>query len=412
MLKLWKIALRDILRNRRRSLLTLLAVVIGVSLLIFISGFYSGALQGSLDMSIQLQTSHLQVRAPSYDEDKVSMQWKDLLNDPQGLTAQIKAIKGVKDAAPVLWGSGIVISGDESVGVKIDGIDPQSEIMAPIRQAVVAGQFPAADDRDGILVGKSLADDLGLAVGKNLVLVISTSNQTTDQATFTIRGLFDTGVGQYDDSTVYLPLAKAQAFTAAGDRASAIRVLLDDRGQVDAFAAAFKSPNLSVLTWRDLNSILIQTVNSSQVFMQMLYLIVLGMVAVVIANTLLMSVFERTREIGILTALGMKARQILSMFLMEAGMLGITGVIVGFIVGGAVVVYYSHTGMDLGAAGAEIVKVKASNVITYGRILYTHFSAADALDLSLTALVITLIVSLYPAWFASRMEPVQALHGK
>ena len=94
MFKLWKIATRDLLRNRRRTLLTLLAVVIGVSLLIFVSGFYQGIFDGSLEMSIQLQTSHLQVRAPSYDEDRVSLQWKDLLEAPQSLVSQMKRFPG------------------------------------------------------------------------------------------------------------------------------------------------------------------------------------------------------------------------------------------------------------------------------------------------------------------------------
>ncbi len=409
MSKLWKLALRDLLRNRRRSLLTLLAVVVGVGLLLFVSSFYQGIFDGSLDMSIHLQTSHLQVRAPSYDEDKVSLEWKDLLNDPQGLTRQIQAIPGVQAATPVLWASGMVLSGDESVGVQVNGVDPQSAILAPIRQSIVAGEIIAPDDRNGVLIGKALADLLGLKVGQDIVLVISTSNQTTDQATFTIRGLYDTGVIQYDEGAVYLPLSKAQVFSAAGDRASAIRVLLDQKDRADAFAAAFRSSNLAVLTWRDLNRLLLESVTASIVFMRLLSLIVLGIVAVVIANTLLMAVFERTREMGILAALGMKARQVLTMFLIEAGILGVVGVLGGLLVGGGIVLYFSHAGLSL---GQEVMQVKASNMITFGRVLYTHLTTAQALEVSLSALVLTLVVALYPAWFAARLEPIQALHGK
>ncbi|HEY3345845.1 MAG TPA: ABC transporter permease [Anaerolineaceae bacterium] len=409
MFNFWKISLRDLLRNRRRSLLTLLAVVIGVSLLIFVSGFYKGIFDGSMAMSIQLQTSHLQVRAPSYNEDQLSMQWKDLLNDPQGLTHQIQAIPGVQAATPVLWASGMVLSGEESVGVRIDGVDPASPILAPIRQALVTGQIPAADDRSGVLIGKNLADTLGLSVGQDVILVINTSNQTTDQAAFTIRGLFDTGVGQYDDSTVYLPLSRAQVFGATGDRASAIRVMLTNQDNADAFAAAFRTPNLTVLTWRDLNTLLLSSATASTAFLQILNLIVLGMVAVVIANTLLMAVFERTREIGILTSLGMKRRQVLSMFLLEAGMLGAAGTALGVAVGAGIVFYYSKVGINF---SQEVIQAKASNMITYGKLLYTSFSSSQALEIAVIALAITLIVAVYPAWFASRMEPIQALHGK
>ncbi len=408
MFSLWKIAVRDLLRNRRRTLLTLLAVVIGVTLLIFVASFYQGIYDGSLEMSIQLQSSHLQVRAPSYDEDRVSLQWKDLVEAPQSLVAQMEAIKGVKAATAVLWANGLLLSGDESVGVKVNGIQPQSEILTPIRQSVVDGEMIQDDDRTGMMIGKSLADELGLSVGQSVVLVVNTADQTTDQASFVIRGLFDTGVKQYDESTVYLPLAKAQTFSAVGDRVSAIRVLLDHKNDAEAFAATFRASGLTVLTWTDLNGLLMGSIQAGTAFIQILYLIVLGVVAVVIANTLLMSVFERTHEIGILSALGMKSRQILSMFLLEAGVLGAVGVLAGLIVGGAIVIYFSHVGIDL---GQEVLEAKASNMITYGRLLYTTFSISQAAYLSVFSLVLILIVALYPARIASRMEPVQALHG-
>lgn len=408
MFKLWKIAVRDLLRNRRRTLLTLLAVVVAVGLMIFVSGFYQGVFDGSLAMGIDLQTSHLQVRAPSYDEDRVSVQWKDLLDAPQNLVNQIRAIPGVKAVTPVLWASGLLLSGEETVGVSINGIQPKDEILAPIQKSIVAGAMIQDDDRSGVLIGKVLADNLGLSVGQSVVLVANTANETTDQASFTIRGLFDTGVQQYDESTVYLPLAKAQAFTAVGDRVSAIRVLLDRKEDADAFATTFRSSGLTVLTWKDLNSLLMQSITAGNAFTQILFLIVLGIVAVVVANTLLMSVFERTHEIGILSALGMKSREILSMFLLESGVLGVVGVLGGLLVGGVLVWYYSHAGINL---GQDVIEAKASNMITYGRILYTSFSVSQAAYLSVFSLLLILLVSLYPARIAARMQPVQALHG-
>jgi ABC-type lipoprotein release transport system permease subunit len=409
MSQLWKIAFRDLLRNKRRSLLTMLAMVMGVTLLIFMSAIYKGIMDGSLKMAIMLQSSHLQLRAESYDLDQVSMEWKDLLSDPNGLTQQIRSSPGVMDAMAVIWANGMVLSGEESVGVTINGVDVQSSLLDPIRESVVAGEMPGPDDRAGVLVGKRLAQTLDLKLGDEIVLVISTSNQSTDQAPFTIRGLYDTGVGQYDEVNVYMPLAKAQTFSAAGDRASAIRVLLDNRDNSDAFAAAFAAPGLKVLTWRDLNALILTSMDATVVFTNMLNVIVLGMVAVVIANTLLMSVFERIREMGILAALGMKGRQILTMFLMEAGMLGMAGVAAGMAVGGAIVYYYSKVGLEF---PQSIMEAKASNMITYGRYLYLAFSPENALTLALTALVIILVVAIYPAWFAARLEPVQALHGK
>lgn len=404
-----KISLRDLLRSRRRSLLSLVAIVLGVALLIFVSGFYAGTLEGSLSMSIHLQTSHLQLRAATFDESKMPLEWQDLLDAPDALAGQIAAMDGVEAAAPVLWAGGMLLSGTEAMGVTLNGVEPLAVVIEPIRQAIVDGAMPDADDRSGVLIGSGLAKSLGLGVGQAVTLVTNTADGGSDQAVFTIRGLYDTGVPQFDDTTVFLPLAKLQTFAATGARASAIRVMLADRDRADEFAAVFRQSGLQALTWRDLNALIMTSIQLSNAFLQGLYLIVLGVVAVVISNTLLMSVFERIREIGILSALGMKRRQILAMFLAEAGILGVVGVLVGQLIGWLLVSYYGKVGIVI---APEIMQAKASNMITYGKILYTRFSSVDALNLGIMALVIILLMALYPAAFAARLQPVESLHGK
>jgi ABC-type lipoprotein release transport system permease subunit len=406
--KLWMIAYRDLGRNKRRSTLTLVAVALGMALLIMMSGLTEGAVAGSLENSIRLQTGHLQVREESYDEDKVSLQWKDLLDDPLGLVAQLQATGGVRTAAPVLWASGMLTVRDESVGVQVFGIDPLSEVFAPIRDGLVAGDFLTPDDRGGMLMGQRLAKSLGLSVGQRVVLTASTADQQPDEATFTIRGLYNTGVASYDETRVFLPLSKAQAFTRTEGRASAILVLLHRQEGADAIAAALRTQGLSVLTWRDLNQVLLQTLDASAIFLNMMNLVVLAVVAVIIANTLLMAVFERRREMGILAALGMKGRQILAMFVLEAGSLGMAGILLGILLGGLGVAYLASVGLPIGEAAAA---GEASNIITYGNILYARFTPSTWAELSIASLAITLLASLYPAWFAARMEPIEALRA-
>jgi ABC-type lipoprotein release transport system permease subunit len=411
--KLWLIAYRDLGRNKRRSSLTLVAVALGMGLLIVMSGLIKGAVDGSVENAIRLQTGHLQVRAASYDEEKVSLEWKDLLADPDELAAQIRAMAGVRLATPVLWANGMLTGGDESVGVQVFGIDPLSEFYAPIREAMVAGAFLSPDDRSGLLMGQRLANSLELSVGDRISLVVSTADQQPDEALFTIRGLYSTGVASYDETRVFLPLPKAQAFTQTKGHASAIVVLLDRQNDADATAAALRASGqqtqgLRTLTWRDLNQVLLQAMDASAVFLDMMNLVVLAVVAIVIANTLLMAVFERAREMGILAALGMKGRQILSMFLLEAGTLGLAGIVLGLVLGGLGIVYLATVGLPIGEAAAA---GEASNMITYGNVLYARFSLPDTVSLSVAGLVITLLGALYPAWFAARLEPIEALRA-
>jgi len=290
--------------------------------------------------------------------------------------------------------------------VRVFGIDPPSEMAAPYREGLVAGEFLAADDRGGVLISQRLARSLGLTAGDDVSLLINTSGEQPDEATFTIRGLYDTGLPAFDESTIFLPLAKAQAFTQVGERASAVVALLHDQEDADAVASALSAPGLDVLTWRDLNQLMVEGMNSAMGFLYMIYLIVLAIVAVVVANTLLMSVFERTREMGILASLGMKGRQIMAMFLMESATLGAIGVILGVLLGSLGVYYLATKGIYLG----DMANV-ASAEIAYGETMYAAFQWSDTAVLAVVCWIIMLLASLYPAWFATRKEPIDALRA-
>ena len=407
MFRLWRIAIRDLGRNKRRSALTLIAVALGLALVIALHGFEMGAIQGALADNIRIQTGHVQVRGASYEEDKVSLKLEDLLEEPLGLAAQAQSLAEVRAAAPVLWAGGILGTVEESVGVRVFGIDPPSEMAAPFREGLVAGEFLAPDDRSGILISQRLAGNLGLAVGDDVSLLVNTSGDQPDEATFTIRGLYDTGFPGFDEATIFLPLTKAQVFTRAGERASAVIALLHDRENADTVATALRAPGLDVLTWRDLNQLMLQAMESSMGMLYMFYLIVLAIVAVVVANTLLMSVFERTREMGILAALGMKGRQIMAMFIMESATLGAIGVILGVVLGSLGVYYLATEGIHYGDISASV----ASTEFAYGETMYAAFQWKATAVLSVVCWIIMLLASLYPAWFATRREPIDALRA-
>ncbi|HEU5090364.1 MAG TPA: ABC transporter permease, partial [Roseiflexaceae bacterium] len=298
--KLWTLAYRDLGRNRRRSILSLLAVSLGLALLMMINGYIAGTIDDVLQNSIRLRTGHVQIRAGSYQEDQLSLQAKDLLANPDDLAARAGALSEVRAAAPVLWASGILETIDDSAGLQIVGVDTASPINAPIRDAMVAGTYLEPDDRGGILVGQRLADSMNVGVGQKVNLAIVNADGRPDEGLFTIRGLFATGIPSYDESTAFMPLSKAQAFTGAGRHASAVVIVLNDQADADRVAAALGEPGTSVLTWFDLNQLFVQLEQTSMSFYVVLDVIVMLIVAVIIANTLLMSVFERIREIGIL----------------------------------------------------------------------------------------------------------------
>jgi ABC-type lipoprotein release transport system permease subunit len=403
MIQLYKMAFRELGRNRRRAFFSALALAIGVALLLLMASVIAGELRDSMDSSIRLQSGHLQVRAKTYDENKTSLAWEDLVDNPDQVAAQIASLAPVQVATPRLYASGIVATGDNSLGARIIGVDPASPANAPITNGMISGEFIKADDNEGIVIGQPLADKLGLNTGDKINLLINTSNGDVAQQPFYIRGIYTTHTPGFDQSTVFMPLVKAQAITQTQNHATIVFVLLKDREQTDAVAKALSTSQYQIVTWEQANSLLVQFNQFSNFYMGILYLIILGITATVIINTLIMSVFERTREIGILAAIGMRSSSIMGMFFAESSLLAVGGIAMGLAIGGVLVALCAKYGFFIGNFGVT--------GFTLGDRIYAYFVPGDAINLTIAAFIITLLAALYPAIMAARMEPVEALRG-
>lgn len=406
MIQLFKMAWRDIGRNRRRSFLSALGLGMGLGLLMMMAAVVNGEMRYSMESTVRLQSGHFQVRAATYAEEKTSLAWDNLLKDPSALAAQIGAIPGVRAATPRLFASGLIASGKETAAVAIYGIDPASPANDPYREGLISGQYLTADDREGVLIGQNLAEKLNLKAGDSLYLTVNTSSGGLAEQTFTIRGVYTTHVPAFDGSTIFMPLAKAQAITEADNRASAIFVLLDDPDKLDTVIAALPAAEegrYQVKTYQEANAVMAQTEQMARAYMKVLYLIVLAITATVIVNSLVMAVFERTREIGILAAMGMKPPRIMAMFFAESTLLATGGVLIGLVIGALLVTYATKVGFYIGDMGVTGMML--------GERLYGYHVLSDTITLAVMAYLVTLAASLYPAQLAARLEPVEALHG-
>lgn len=403
--KFWVMAYRDLVRNRRRTVITFIAIALGLTLVIFMNGLITGMLDGMLRDTIRLDSGHLQIRAESYEVVKTSLLWQDLLDNPDELAARAAAMPEVAAVSPILWAGGILGTASESTTVRVSGIDPTSTLFDPIREGLRSGEFLSENGRGEILIGQKLAAELGVGVGDRINLAVGNPDGLPEEGQFTIVGLINTGFPGIDNANVFLSLAQAQAITGSGNRASTVRILLNDAEDTDKVVAAMQTPGATVLDWKALNEFIMTTMETGTAVYNILYAIIFLVVAVIIANTLLMSVFERTREIGILASLGMKGRQIMTMFLFEATILGLIGCVFGIILGAVLVYYFSINGIYYGELGDSM------GTMAFGDSLYTALVPVNLFVMAFWMMVVIVIVSLYPAWYAARLQPVEALHA-
>jgi len=400
---LFSMAFRNIGRNKRRSILSAVALSVGVMLLLLMVGFLNGEMNSTQDMTIRLQSGHLQVRAPSYNENKTSLKWEDLIEDPDKKAQQIASLAPVLAATPRLYLSGILAVQEQTAGVRIYGLDPLSPASEPYESGIVAGTNITPDDKNAILMGRPLAERLKLNVGDTIQLSVNTSNGDVADQNFEVRGIYTTNVIGFDKSTIIMPLAKAQAMGKTENHASLIFVLLKDRNDTDAVISSIQGSGYQVLGWSEMNEFMMVMEEMAGQYFIIFYIIVLSITASVITNTQLMAVFERTREIGVLTSMGMKARRILALFMLEAGYLAVAGTFIGIILGISVNLLFGIVGFTFGDFG--LTDVLMPNTI------YPQINFSNIVEISIYSLVITMLASIYPAFVAARMEPVEALHS-
>ena len=404
MLQLLKMAFRDLGRNRRRTFFSTLAIGVSLGILMLMSSVINGEMGGAIQGSIILQTGDIQVRSASYNENKSSLKWEELVLNPDQVASQIATLPQVKAATPRLFASGFISAGNQSAGARIYGIDPASTASDPYRLGTISGDYLTADDSGGLLIGKPIAEKLHLKVGDNVRLSVNTANGDVDEQTFAVRGIYSTNTFAFDSATILLPLAKAQAITQTQNHASTVFVLLKDTADADIVASALTASGLEVLTWKDLNPLILDIETTANSFISLFYLIILAIAASVIINTLIMSVYERTREIGILAAIGMRGGRIMWMFLSETALLAIGGVVMGILLGLLGVYLFNINGFYIGNMGLTGFMISDT--------IFAKLKLNDIINLSIMTFIVTIIAGLFPAIMASRLQPVEALRAE
>jgi ABC-type lipoprotein release transport system permease subunit len=395
------LAWRNLWRRRRRTFVMLFALVLGVWAMMFMAALIRGSMEQHIRKELRNLVGHVQVHVPAYRNDPAV----EHRFAPDAVLAQARGAGRVTAAAPRVRVPAVISSERESAGVMLVGIDPARERgLSFIPDAITTGRMLASPGDNGLLLGRKLAERLETELGRRVVVMSQdTNNQIADRG-FRVIGIFDADPQAMETAYAFVGLDVARTLLKVGDEVSEVAVMTEDRNALGPLVARLRvaAPGLDVAPWTEAEPLLVLTEKVNKVVLFIWFAVVFAAMGFGLVNTLLMAVFERTREFGLFQALGMPPRHIIGQVLVESLILLAIALVAGNLVSWLSIAALSG-GIDLSrfAEGLELVGVSP--------VLYPALAARDAIAANVVVVVLGLLASLYPAWRASRYVPVEAL---
>ncbi len=402
-----KMAWRNVWRNWRRSLIATVAIVLGLILLIFMEALIQGSDQAIYGNAVRLYGGNIQVHAPGF-RDKANRLPLIPLDNSDEVVKIARALPEVASISKRINTGGMVSSREGSYPVNITAIQPESEAsVSLVAQNITQGRFLKADDGDTILIGKQMADLLNVGVGDRILLLGKRKDGSMRQRSMTVVGIFNLGMGDAEKGLVYINLPTAQTLYNLRNQETEVAITLDRVGQEDALMASMQPqlPNYEVDSFDTLNPEIRQALETKRVSLAVIGFIVLLMAGIGILNLMLMAVYERTREMGVLAALGLKGRQLMGLFLLEGMFIGVVGAVAGCFLSWVLVVAVAQQGIDYSFAQGM-----GDIYALMGNRIYPYISTGAIVNYGIGVIIIAALASLIPAWQASKGEPAEALH--
>jgi putative ABC transport system permease protein len=411
--KLLRMAWRNVWRNWRRTVIAGTAIALGLTLILVFDGFLGGMNEALYGNTVKLQGGHVQVHAPGFREKANRLPLLPLVDPGAAVEAALAQPEVIAVSQRIETG-GMVSSREGTLSVAITGIEPEQEApVSLVAENVVQGRWLEANDEDVLLIGEAMAERLEVTVGDRVTLVGRATHQQMRRRTMTIAGIYDLGIPELEKSMVYVSLLEAQTLFDLRDQATEVAVHLERVGQEPPVVETLQTalPGYEVDAWDTLDPTTKQMMELEAQIMSMFGLIILLIAGVGILNLMLMAVFERTREIGLLAAMGLKRRETVALFLLEGVLIGLLGALAGSVLGGVIGAYYGRVGIDWMALYGGVDIGEYSELIgLMGDRLYLRIGIGVLAGRALTVGIIAALASLYPAWQASRREPAEALH--
>jgi ABC-type lipoprotein release transport system permease subunit len=413
-----RLAWRNIWRHKRRTINIILAMSLSLGLMMWYDGLIDGFNNAIYGNAIRVLGGNIQIHAEGYRAKVDSNPLLPLANDTAVVQAALSHPDVISATRRIQTG-GLLSNREGAFGVKIIGIDPESE-AAPIQTGVDAGkplsliaqnikegEWLAADSGDVILIGRGMADVMDVKVGDRITTVGSDIHKQNRQRTMTVLGIYDIGIPTLERQTAYISLAEAQALFGLDGQSTEIQVNIKRLGEenkvVSALAPAL--PGYEVESWNKNYPELEIAINNKNGAMNVFGIIIIAIAAIGILNLLLMAVYERTREIGLLGAMGLKPREIATLFVLEGTMIGLVGAAAGIAVGLVINGVSAQVGLDYSSYASMSDYMALINSRIYPSLGLQNLPWRAA-----AVVIISTLAAFIPAREASHREPAEALH--
>lgn len=397
------LAWKNVWRNKKRSLIIVLSIAFGLW-----GGLIAGAVmmgwgESMVNTAIDRDLAHIQIHKKGFLRDKEITHY---IPDGLQVVEGAKKIAGVKAVSGRTIIEAMASSPTSNFGVKIVGIDPEdAQNVTNIHQKIVEGNYFKEEKLNPVVIGQKLASRLGLRLHSKIILGFQGLDGSLTYAACRIVGIYKTESSYFDESNVFIRQSDLFRLLNCQPIIHEIAIRAQSARIMPQVYEAVKGqwPDLSVKIWKDLAPEVAFTASAMEGFTYFFLAIILFALLFGITNTMLMSVVERFRELGILLAVGMKRSKIFIMILMETIFLSITGGIAGIIIGILSIAYFSYTGIDLSAFASSLATFGASTM------LYPFLPLEMYIVLPVMIVVTASFSAALPAWKAIHIEPAAAI---
>ena len=405
-----KMAWRNVWRNPRRSVLTMLAIAFASLLLVFMLSWQFGSYDTMINSAVTIHTGHLQVQAKGYND---TGDIRLVVPNPAAIAGILEKTRGIAAYTFRADAFSLVTSKERTYGAMVIGIDPAREAgVSTFKELIRQGSYLSAGDIDQALVGELLAKNLQVGLGDELVVLGQGRDGSIAATVAKVKGIFSSGQEDFDRSTIHIPLTYFQDVYTMHGAVHEVVALCESLGDVPemkrAVAAGIRNLSkddhqLVVLDWMELIPGLIEGIKMDLVSGFIFYIILIVVVAFSILNTFLMAIFERTREYGVLLAVGITPWRLTKLILIESSSITVVGVVMGIIAGSLITWYFQVHGIIISGA-SEVLRQYGLPERMFPQLSVLSVTIGPAL-----VLVITLLTALYPALKVRRLRPVEAL---